>query len=352
MSELIIGRTLAELPGVLAQVAKSGSKVMVVADSAVASRYGQGLKNALSRAGFDVSLTRVPSGERSKTLSQARSLYRTLARKKYERKSWLLALGGGVVGDLTGFIAATFLRGLSYAQVPTTLLAQVDASIGGKTGIDIPEGKNLVGSFYHPRLIWITPALLKTLPVRHWRNGLAEVIKYGAIADAALFEQLESKMDVLCQGYSPEWDAIIARCARIKEEIVKKDPTERTGLRALLNFGHTVGHAIEGAMGYRHYLHGEAISIGMWVAGVLSEQMTGLDGQSRIRIGNLLSRAGLPSRVSRKIPRAHLLQYLARDKKSLGGKVGFVLLKEIGKAISGQEVPPEILSVALQSAGL
>lgn len=351
-SELIIGKPLSQLPAALASFAKPGSRVMIIADAAVASRPGKALLSAIKQAGFDVYLTVFPRGEKSKSLTHAERIYRELARKKFERKSCLVALGGGVVGDVTGFVAATYLRGISYVQVPTTLLAQVDASIGGKTGVDIPEGKNLVGAFYPPRIVWINPELLKSLPRRHWRNGLAEVIKYGAIADASLFEILENKMDVLLKGYSPEWDPIIARCAAIKVELVKKDPTEQTGTRALLNYGHTVGHAIEAAMGYDRYLHGEAISIGMFVAGILSEQITGMDGQSRIRLGALLTKAGLPARVSRTIPRAKLMPYLSRDKKSLGGKVRFVLLKEIGKAVSGQEVSPDLLSQALSASGL
>src|SRR5205823_12467368 len=187
---------------------------------------------------------------------------------------------------------------------PTTILAQVDASIGGKTGVDVPEGKNLVGSFYHPRFVWIDPSVLKTLPARHWRNGMAEVIKYGAICDAGLFEVLEQKIDGLLKGYSAEWEPVIRRCAEHKADIVKKDPTETTGLRAILNFGHSVGHAIEAATGYRRYLHGEAISIGMFVAALLSEQLSGLSGLDRIRLGTLLTKAGLPARVSSPIPRA------------------------------------------------
>ncbi len=352
LSRLVIGRPLAALAETLGGQTGPGTKVMVVADASIASNYGKTLLAALKKADLDAQLTVVPAGERSKSLAQAGKLYKTLARANFERSSWLVALGGGVVGDLTGFVAATYLRGVPYVQAPTTLLAQVDASIGGKTGVDVPEGKNLVGSFYHPRFVWIDPSVLNTLPSRHWRNGLAEVIKYGAICDAGLFEMLEQKMERLKNGYSSEWEPVIRRCAELKSEIVKKDPTETTGLRAILNFGHSIGHAIEAATGYRRYLHGEAISIGMFVAGMLSEQLTGLAGVDRIRLGTLLTKAGLPARVNSPIPRARLLQFLARDKKAQDGQVKFVLLKHLGEATGNQNVPYEALDLALNASGL
>jgi 3-dehydroquinate synthase len=352
VTKLMVGKSLARFPQVLAKHAPAHSQVMVVADSAVASLLGKSLQAGLVRAGFAAQLTVIPSGERSKTLLEAARLYRTLSRARFDRRSLLVALGGGVVGDLTGFVAATYLRGIPYVQVPTTLLAQVDAAIGGKTGVDIPEGKNLVGAFYPPLFTWIDPTLLKTLPERHWRNGLAEVIKYGAIWDEDLFEKLERSMDQLLKGYSAAWDPIIARCAAIKSEVVRKDPLEKAGFRAILNFGHSVGHAIEAAAGYRDYLHGEAISIGMFVSGMLSEELAGLDPLDRIRLGTLLTKAGLPARVRKPISRKRLMEYLARDKKAQEGTVRFVLLKGLGKAVSGQSVPSEILDTALIASGL
>lgn len=333
-------------------MASPGSKVMIVADAAVSNRYGKDLLKGLRRQGFEAELVVIASGEKSKTLAQAGKLFRVLALKRFERKSWLIALGGGVVGDLTGFVAASFLRGIPFIQVPTTLLAQVDASIGGKTGVDIPEGKNLVGAFYHPRLIWIDPKLLKSLPNVHWRNGLAEVIKYGAIRDEALFVLLEKNIETLIKGYSPAWEPIIARCAQIKAHVVKKDPLETAGLRAILNFGHSVGHAIEAATGYKAYLHGEAVSIGMFVAGFISQQLNLLDPLGRIRLGTLLTRAGLPSRVKAPITREKLKAFLSRDKKVEGGIVKFVVLTRLGHAVSGKAVSPELLDMALGASGL
>lgn len=350
--EIRVGQPLTRLAALLASLAAAGTRVGIISDAAVAASYGQTLARSLKKAGLMAELFTVPSGERSKSLDQAARLCRLLARRRFERRSWLIALGGGVVGDLAGFVASTYLRGIPYVQAPTTLLAQVDSSIGGKTGVDIPEGKNLVGSFYHPRLVWIDPGLLRTLPEEHWRNGLAEVIKYGAIRDRALFGTLERNMEVLLKGYSPLWVPIIARCAAIKAEVVQKDPRETQGLRAILNFGHSVGHAIEAATGYRSYLHGEAVSIGMFVAGFISAQMGLLDPVERVQLGTLLTKAGLPSRVKRPISREQLMAFLARDKKVEEGMVRFVLLQELGQAVSRQRVPSEILDPALAASGL
>jgi 3-dehydroquinate synthase len=228
----------------------------------------------------------------------------------------------------------------------------VDAAIGGKTAVDLPEGKNLAGAFYFPLFVWIDPSLLKTLPARHWRNGLAEVIKYGAIRDSRLFERLERRIDHLVKGYSAEWASIIARCAQMKAEVVRKDPVETTGQRAVLNFGHSVGHAVEAAAGYRGYLHGEAIAVGMAVAANLSERLAGLKSSDRGRLHSLLLRAGLPVKVRKPIPRRRLLEFLARDKKTRDGSVRFVLLKGLGRAASGRAVPPDQLAKALSASGL
>ena len=351
VSEIILGEPLSDFPKYLKRRA-DGAKIAVVADAAVAAGYGKKLVHGLAQEGFQAQLLVVPSGERSKTLREVSRMYRFLSKGRFERRSWLVAVGGGVVGDLVGFTAATYLRGIPFAQIPTTLLAQVDASIGGKTGVDIPEGKNLVGSFYQPRIVWSDPELLKSLPKPHWRTGAAEVIKCGAIADAKLFETLEKQMDTLMKGYSPAWGPIIARCAQIKAEIVQKDPRETKGLRAILNFGHSVGHAIEAATEYQMYTHGEAISIGMFVAGYLSQQMDLLEGLDRIRINTLLTKAGLPSGVKKPIPRQRLMDFLARDKKVENGAVKFVLLKGLGVAVSGQEIAPEYLDAALSASGL
>jgi 3-dehydroquinate synthase len=351
-SKIVIGNALAQMPKALKALAGERAKFMVIADAAVANSYGRRLRSALERAGFEALLTQVPSGESSKSLQRAGRLYRALSRARFERGSWLIALGGGVVGDLAGFVAATYLRGVPFVQAPTTLLAQVDASIGGKTGVDIPEGKNLVGAFYMPRLVWIDPALLQSLPKEDWRNGLAEVIKYGAIRDARLLGTLEAKIETLRKGYSAAWVPIIRRCAAIKAGVVRRDPCEKTGLRAILNFGHTVGHAIEAIAGYREYHHGEAVSIGMFVAGAVSQQMGLLKLEDWVRLRRLLTKAALPVQVKKPMARERIMEFLARDKKVRDRTVRFVLLKGLGNAVADQPVPPEILARALSASGL
>jgi 3-dehydroquinate synthase len=351
-SDISIGAPLTQLPEAMPKHAAPGSRMAVLADAGVPPAHVHALVNGLKAKGFEPFLISLPSGERSKTLAQAGRLYRQFAKYRLERKSWLIAIGGGVAGDLGGFVAATYLRGIPFVLVPTTLLAQVDASIGGKTAIDIPEGKNLVGAFYYPKLVWIDPLLLKTLPRRQWSNGAAEVIKYGAILDAKLFSTLEEKMESLVKGWSPDWTPIIARCAQLKAQLVQKDPQETQGLRAILNFGHTAGHAVEAAGGYDDYLHGEAISIGMFVAGYLSSHLMNFSDIDRIRLGTLLTKAGLPARVRKPLPRKAIMDYLARDKKADHGSVKFVLLKGIGKAVSGQAIEPDVLDAVLSASGL
>lgn len=351
-SRIVIGHPLAQLPQAFKRLAAPGTKVMIIADAAVAGTFGRTLRAGLEGAGFRALLAKVASGEKSKNFSQAERLHRMLARVRFERGSWLMALGGGVVGDLTGFVAATFLRGIAFVQVPTTLLAQVDASIGGKTGVDIPEGKNLVGAFYMPKLVWIDPSLLKTLPAAQWRNGLAEVIKYGAIRDARLFAELERRVGLLSRGFSSAWVPIIRRCAGIKAQVVRKDPYETTGWRAILNFGHTIGHAIEAAAAFRGYLHGEAISIGMCAAASIAQRMGFLPPTERMRLRNLLVKAGLPIRVKKPLSRNKVMEYLSRDKKVRGGNTQFVLLKSIGRALSGQPVKSEQVESALCTVGM
>ena len=226
-------------------------------------------------------LVTVPAGEKSKRVALVEQCYDRLAAHRLERKSFIVALGGGVVGDLAGFVAATYLRGIPFVQVPTTLLAQVDSSVGGKTGVNLKAGKNLVGAFYQPRLVLCDLDTLRTLPRREYVSGLAEVIKYGIIYDAILFAQLERNLPKLLERDPATLMAVVARCCEIKAEVVGQDETE-SGLRAILNFGHTIGHAVENSSGYGKFLHGEAISIGQIAAARLSQKILGLpSGRSR-----------------------------------------------------------------------
>ena len=326
---------------------KLGSRGAIVTDTNVGKWFAKAAFNSLAAAGFSPSLIVVPAGEMAKSLRTVQTVYDLLAAHRLERKSFIVALGGGVVGDLAGFIAATYLRGVAFVQVPTTLLAQVDSSVGGKVGVNLKAGKNLVGAFYQPRLVLCDLDTLKRLPEREFRAGLAEVIKYGIIYDARLFAQLERELPGLLRREPKILAAVVARCCEIKAEVVSRDETEG-GLRAILNFGHTIGHAIENISGYGKYLHGEAISIGQVAAARLSETVDGLPGADVNRIRELFARAGLPTAIALNFPRRKkLLAAMQLDKKVSGGEIRFVLAKKIGRVAWGRKVPADVLERVL-----
>jgi 3-dehydroquinate synthase len=320
------------------------SRCTIISDRNVAPRYGKAARTALQRAGFDANLVTVRAGETSKSLDTVRACYDQLAAQRVERKSFIVALGGGVVGDLAGFVAATYLRGIAFVQVPTTLLAQVDSSVGGKVGVNLKAGKNLVGAFYQPRLVLCDLDTLGTLPKREFRAGLAEVIKYGIIYDAGLFRRLERDLDKLLRRDADTLSAVIARCCEIKAKVVQQDETEG-GLRAILNFGHTIGHGLEAISHYGKYLHGEAISIGQVAAAELSARVLGLSREQVARITALFRRAGLPIEA-RLTPgqQRKLLGAMQLDKKVSGGEIKFVLARRIGKVEFGHKVPASLLA--------
>jgi len=320
-----------------------------VSDRNVAPLYARQVEESLATAGFDPVRIVVRAGETAKSLRTVQSCYDQLAARRLERKSFIVALGGGVVGDLAGFVAATYLRGIPFVQAPTTLLAQVDSSVGGKVGVNLRAGKNLVGAFYQPRLVLCDLDTFDTLPDREYRSGLAEVIKYGIIYDAALFKQLERRMPALLSREPANLGRVVARCCEIKAEVVRQDETEG-GLRAVLNFGHTIGHGLEAISHYGKYLHGEAISLGQIAAAVLSEQILGLPASDVERIRRLLARAGLPSQLDLSGPqRGRLLQAMKLDKKVSGGEVKFVLARRIGRVEFGKTVPARVLEATLES---
>jgi 3-dehydroquinate synthase len=270
-----------------------------------------------------------------------------LAAHRLERKSFIVALGGGVVGDLAGFVAATYLRGIPFVQAPTSLLAQVDSSVGGKTGVNLRAGKNLVGAFYQPRLVLCDLDTLKTLPKREYVSGLAEVIKYGIICDAVLFAQLERNLPKLLKRDVATLRDVVARCCEIKADVVGQDETE-TGLRAILNFGHTIGHAIENSSGYGKFLHGEAIAIGQVAAAKLSHKILGLPSAEVERVEKLFVSAGLPAKIKlNPAQRKKLFAAMKLDKKVSAGEIKFVLAKKIGKVAWGQQVSTEMIEAAL-----
>jgi 3-dehydroquinate synthase len=311
----------------------------VISDGNVVPRFGREAVASLKNAGFEPALIEIPPGEQSKSLKVAGRCYEALARSRLERGSMIVALGGGVTGDLAGFVAATYLRGLPLIQVPTTLLAQVDSSVGGKVGINLRHGKNLVGSFLQPRLVLCDLDTLETLPDREYRAGLAEVIKYGIIRSPALFARLERCFEDIL-GRDPEvLGPVVAHCCAIKAGIVAEDETEG-GVRAILNFGHTLGHAIEATTRYGAYLHGEAISIGQVGAAMLSCAHAGLSPGVVTRIRALFQRAGLPTGIPLSPPqRQRLFAAMRMDKKVRGGEVKFVLARQLGKALWGRSVP-------------
>ena len=331
--------------GLLARVGRDCARLalsrrcVIISDRNVAPRYGQAVREALAKAGFTAALVTIPAGETAKSLKTLEACYAQLAAQRLERKSFIVALGGGVVGDLAGFVAATYLRGLPFVQVPTTLLAQVDSSVGGKVGLNLNAGKNLVGAFHQPRLVLCDLATLASLPVREYRAGLAEVIKYGIIYDAGLFRRLERDLPRLLRRDQRTLAAIVARCCEIKADVVRQDETE-SGLRAILNFGHTIGHALEAISHYGKYLHGEAIAIGQVAAAKLSAQVLGLPAKEVERIERIFQRAGLPTQVKLNAPqRQKILTAMSLDKKVSGGEIKFVLARRIGVVEFGHQVP-------------
>jgi 3-dehydroquinate synthase len=261
---------------------------------------------------------------------------------RLERESIIVGLGGGVIGDLAGYVAATFMRGLPIVQVPTTFLAQVDSSVGGKVAVNLPEGKNLVGSFYQPFLVYIDLAVLKTLPVEEMEAGMAEVIKYGIILDKNFFEYLEENIGKLRELDLEVLERVVARCCKFKAGVVEKDEREK-GLRSILNFGHTLGHALEALTDYKKYKHGEAVAIGMVGACRIAQEMGMFKKEERDRIENLIEKAGLPGRIGVKLSVDDIIQILSLDKKVRAGKVRFVLPERMGKVVVRNDVPEDIV---------
>ena len=317
-------------------------KVAVITNPTVAQLYLDTVHESLNDAGFDVLPVLVPDGEQHKDLRSLSVIYDRLIADRVDRQSCVLGLGGGVVGDLAGFAAATLLRGLPYVQVPTTLLAQVDSSVGGKTGVNHQDGKNLIGAFYQPRLVVTDVAVIQSLPRREFIAGLAEVIKYGIIDDPALFRLLEEKIAKLMTLDRGLLTQVIATSCAIKAKVVEKDEREND-YRAVLNFGHTIGHALEAATHYEKYLHGEAVGIGMAQAAVISVQQGFCDQRSLERIRKLIEKAGLPLEIPRDVSMQALVQGMEVDKKSAGGKIKFVMCAGIGKTRFHALSPGEIL---------
>jgi 3-dehydroquinate synthase len=303
---------------------------LVVSAPPVADRYASPLVDSLASAGVRVSSVLLPDGETSKTLTTVERIYDAAFVAGIDRWTIVVALGGGVVGDISGFAAATLLRGLRWVMVPTTLLAQVDSSVGGKTGVNREQGKNLVGAFHQPVLVVSDPRTLATLEEREYRAGLAEVVKYAMILDGELFGLLEREAEAVLARDTGLLTDIVARCVELKSSIVERDERE-AGPRRILNFGHTIGHAVEQATGYSRYLHGEAVAMGMMAATRLSITLGACEPAIAARLGQLLTRFGLPAALPADLPSERLLTAIARDKKADGGKVRFILCEALGR---------------------
>jgi len=364
---------LAELPAQLNQLGLRG-KLWLLADSAVYPHHGEGVVGALRGAGYAADVKIIPSGEPSKDLAVVSSCYDWMIGGGVERRDALLALGGGVVGDLAGFVAATVLRGIGFVQLPTTLLAMVDSALGGKTGVNHPLGKNLIGAFHQPRLVLSDTNTLATLPPRELRSGWAEVIKHGVIRDASLFELLEQNSEFRIQEptgkttnintgnreqphiaatilNSDSWllNSIIRQAVKVKVDVVNADERE-TGERMLLNYGHTLGHAVEAAAGYGRLLHGEAIAIGMDLEARIAERLGMVDSAMIARQRALLQGYGLPTSIPAGMPADAILELTLRDKKVRAGKIRWALPTGIGAAAVRDDVPPDLVRALVEQA--
>jgi 3-dehydroquinate synthase len=320
---------------------------IVISHGCILTRFGKQLIAPLKQSGWDIHTITVPESEKSKSLDMAKYLYKQISGISQMRNPVIFAFGGGVVGDLAGFVAATYRRGVEYIQIPTTLLAQVDSSIGGKVGVDLSFGKNLIGAFYQPLLVLDNTTLLKTLPKRQIQSGMSEVIKYGVISDRKLFQFIENNLQDCLNLESNVAQFIVERCCRIKAKVVSKDEKDSTGIRVILNFGHTLGHALEAATGYKKFTHGEAISVGMAFACRLSTNLGVLKQAESNRIVKLLEKVHLPIAV-KGVSRRDVMKAMSLDKKFIAGKSRWVLPIMIGKAIVKEELPQKAILSALE----
>lgn len=334
----IVSHGLIELPALLPNwldrsVYHAGSSRLahIVTDRHV-RRHAEVVRESLARAGWACGLSELEPGEKTKSVENLSAIWDALIASKADRRTVIIAVGGGVIGDLAGFAAASFVRGLPFVQVPTSLLADVDSSVGGKTGINHPAAKNMLGAFHQPVGVLIDTAVLETLPAREFSAGLAEVVKYGVILDADFFAFLEQRAESINRREPNILRQVVARCCRLKADVVEKDEFERTGLRAVLNYGHTFGHAFEALAGYGELLHGEAVAIGMLYASRLAERLGFIDAATTHRQEELLSLFGLPTRLPAGWPHSEdaVVDRMKLDKKTLGGQLRFVLPKRMG----------------------
>lgn len=332
--DVLVEKGLLGRAGEVIREAGLPGKAAIITDANVARFHATTLVASLEQAGFSPTIHEIPAGEASKSMSQVEALCSSMAEAGHDRRSFVVALGGGVVGDLAGFVAAVFYRGIPFVQIPTTIVAQVDSSVGGKTGVNLPQGKNLLGAFHQPARVIVDPDVLATLPGREYREGFAEVIKHAAIRDGAMLADIAA-LDPASREVPAD---LIARNIAIKARIVEADELETKGLRALLNLGHTIGHGIEAAVPYGEMLHGEAISLGLRAALFLSRRRAGLGADEADSIVGLLEKFELPLVLDSAMSTEQILGKMGRDKKFEAGKIRFVLLRKAGDAYLGDEV--------------
>jgi 3-dehydroquinate synthase len=340
---VVVGSGLTQQLGKRVRKFLSGKSCAIVTDSNVARVFAGRVRRSLTSAGFEPTLITIPAGEKSKTLKQAGAICERMTTAGLDRQSFVIGLGGGVIGDISGFIAAIYHRGIPHVQIPTTLLAMVDSSIGGKTGVNTADGKNLLGVLHHPSLVIDDLDVLETLPRREFNQGFAEIIKHAIIADGKMFKQLQ----VWKASEAPALKRLVLRNVKIKSKIVAKDEHDLTGERALLNFGHTVGHAIERAGNYRKFLHGEALSLGIVAACAISIKRAGLPRRQRDAVVSLLQRFELPTCLPKNFSRHKIVGAVRFDKKFENGKIRFVVTSGIGSAHLSRDVTMEDIRDAI-----
>ena len=346
--EVVIGSDHLAHLGTRIRSLRLGTDAVLLSNPTVSRAHGKKVIASLREAGLFVHQLLVPDSERSKSLSELnRLLTRLAALQKPGRRLFFVLLGGGVVGDLGGMAAGLYRRGIPCVHLPTTLLAQVDSAIGGKTAVDLPHGKNLVGLFYQPRLVFEELAFLRTLPDRQIRSGLAEIIKCGVIRDAVLFKRLEKETVASLRADEKTLAWVIARAAAVKARTVERDEHEKKGIRTILNFGHTAGHAIETAAGYKRYAHGEAVALGMRVATEIARETKRIDPQDAQRINRLLDRFSLPAKI-RGVKEAKIWKAMAQDKKWVRAKNRWVLPTGIGRCVVSEGIPELVIRDALK----
>ena len=345
--DIHVGEGLLDEAGEVISAACRGRSAAIITNRRVGDLYAPRLVKSLERAGIAGNVITIPTGERFKTLGTVARIYEKLLDVRLDRGGIVIGLGGGVIGDIAGFAAATYLRGVDFVQIPTSLLAQVDASVGGKTGVNLSRGKNLVGAFHQPKSVIVDVSVLRTLPARELRSGLAEVIKHGIIRDAGYFRSLEADLPAIRRLKPESLVPTIARSCEIKAEVVGKDERE-SGLRRILNFGHTVAHSIESLTGYRTFRHGEAVAMGMASAAIVSRNLGFASAEDVSRIAEILKASGLPCGLPADLGPREIVGAMGFDKKVAHGKLHVVLIRGIGSSFVADDVPPEAWVKALE----